>query len=128
MSHVRVVASTVALLALTACGGVAGPGGTDLGAATGPGDAVAGEPLYQNNCAQCHGTDLRGTDQGPPHLSEVYEPGHHADISFVLAVQRGVQPHHWNFGPMPAIPELDEQEIADIIAYVRERQREAGIE
>ena len=40
---------------------------------------VKGEQLYAANCAECHGADLRGTDKGPSHLSEVYEPGHHAD-------------------------------------------------
>ncbi|MEN8239719.1 MAG: cytochrome c, partial [Actinomycetota bacterium] len=34
---------------------------------------TAGEPLYQASCASCHGTDLRGTDKGPSHLSVVYE-------------------------------------------------------
>ena len=41
--------------------------------------AASGGQLYAANCAECHGADLRGTDKGPSHLSEVYEPGHHAD-------------------------------------------------
>jgi mono/diheme cytochrome c family protein len=53
-------------------------------------DLVAsGELLYAANCAECHGVDLRGTDKGPSHLSEVYEPGHHGDGAFLLAVQAG---------------------------------------
>ena len=91
------------------------------------GDPVAGAALYANNCASCHGADLRGTDMGPPHLHPVYEPGHHGDASFRLAVQRGVQPHHWDFGPMPPIDGLSDAEVDDIIAYVRQEQRAAGI-
>lgn len=91
------------------------------------GDPVAGRALYADNCASCHGADLRGTDMGPPHLHQVYEPGHHADASFRLAVQRGVQPHHWDFGPMPPVEGLSDAEVDDIIAYVRQEQRAAGI-
>ena len=50
---------------------------------------AAGEPLYQASCAQCHGTDLRGTSLGPSHLSIVYEPNHHGDAAFVLAAKPG---------------------------------------
>ena len=58
-------------------------------------DLVAsGEQLYAANCAECHGADLRGTDKGPSHLSEVYEPGHHADGAFLFAVQNGSRAHH----------------------------------
>ena len=89
---------------------------------------TAGEPLYQANCAQCHGTDLRGTDQGPSHLSIVYEPNHHGDAAFVLAVQRGVPQHHWPFGDMEPIPGLTTRELEAITAYVREQQRLKGFE
>ncbi len=120
----RAIATGLGLAALAACAPTT-PGSE---AAQSVGDAVAGEPLYQNNCAQCHGTDLRGTDQGPPHLDKVYESGHHADISFTLAVERGVPAHHWDFGPMPPIEGLTADDVADIIAYVREQQRAVGIE
>lgn len=113
----------VVIGSLAACGeATSAPGSAD------PGVAERGEDLYQTNCAQCHGADLRGTDQGPPHLDVVYEPGHHGDAAFVMAVRRGVQPHHWNYGAMPPIEGLSDQDIADIISYVREQQRRVGIE
>ncbi len=89
---------------------------------------AAGEPLYQANCAQCHGADLRGTNLGPSHLSIVYEPNHHGDGAFVLAIQRGVRGHHWSFGDMAPVQGLGEDDIAAIIAYVREQQRLEGFE
>lgn len=92
-------------------------------------DLVAtGEQLYAASCAECHGTDLRGTDKGPSHLSEVYEPGHHGDGAFLLAVTAGVRPHHWDFGAMPPIEGLSPDDIDAIVAFVREQQRIQGFE
>ncbi len=101
------------------------PDGTSAGA--GPGDPAVGAQLYGANCAQCHGADLGGTAQGPPFLDKIYAPNHHADASFSRAVANGVQPHHWGFGAMPAQPQIDDVELADIIAYVRQEQSAAGI-
>lgn len=125
----RVLALAVVLLVATACAG-AGDDGTSQDAATtlASGDVAAGRTLYEANCASCHGVDLQGTDKGPPHIHPVYEPSHHADVSFRLAVARGAAQHHWEFGPMPPIAGLAEQDVTDIIAYVREQQRAAGIE
>lgn len=87
-----------------------------------------GEPLYQQHCAQCHGADLRGTDLGPSHLSIVYEPNHHGDAAFLVAVSRGSPAHHWDFGPMQPITGLTQEDVAAITAYVREQQRINGFE
>lgn len=88
---------------------------------------VAGRDLYDLHCAQCHGSGGFGTTQGPPLVHDVYRPGHHADISFHLAVQRGVRSHHWNFGDMPPQPNVPVGRIQEIVDYVRWVQREAGI-
>lgn len=115
----------VALAVLTACGG-AGSGGdppqqdTEL--------VEEGRILYADNCAQCHGEDLRGTDHGPSFLSPIYEPGHHGDGAFLLAVQNGVRAHHWQFGDMPPVEGLSADDVEAIVAYVRETQRTEGFE
>lgn len=119
-----VAVAFVLTLSVTACGSSDEPTSVALDDP----ELALGAEVYLQSCASCHGTDLRGTDQGPPHLDIVYEPSHHSDVAFQLAVQRGVAQHHWNFGPMPPIPGLDEADIADITAYVREQQRAAGIE
>ncbi len=114
-------------LVLAACGG----GGTDGDTGIEPQDpelVAEGAELYAANCAECHGEDLRGTDRGPSHLSRVYEPGHHADGAFLLAVFIGSRQHHWNFGPMPPVEGLSEEDVEAIIAFVRERQRIEGFE
>lgn len=89
---------------------------------------AAGEELYAANCAECHGADLRGTDRGPSHLSEVYVPSHHSDGSFQVAVIAGSPQHHWNFGPMPPVEGLSEADVEAIVAFVRETQRTEGFE
>ena len=90
--------------------------------------ARTGKNLFGENCAACHGQSASGTEQGPPLVHRIYEPNHHADYSFVLAAKNGVRSHHWGFGDMPPVPDITEQEIASIIAFVREVQRANGID
>ncbi len=87
-----------------------------------------GSALYQEHCASCHGSDLRGTEQGPSHLSKVYEPSHHPDASFRIAITRGASAHHWGFGDMPPVPGLSDAEVTAIIEFIREQQGLHGFE
>lgn len=89
--------------------------------------AAAGKQAFDANCAECHGANGTGTDKGPPLIHRIYNPGHHADESFFRAVQNGVRRHHWNFGDMPAQPQVTKRQVADIVAYVREVQVANGI-
>ncbi len=91
-------------------------------------DAGRGVELYATNCASCHGSDLRGTDRGPSHLSIVYEPNHHSDDSFRSAIAQGARAHHWNFGDMPAMAGLDDDEVDAVIAFIRSEQQRQGFE
>ena len=84
--------------------------------------ALAGEKLFIANCSMCHGARAGGTNQGPPLVHQIYEPGHHSNASFVIAVARGVRAHHWDYGNMPAVPSLEIDEIHQVICYVRELQ------
>jgi len=86
-----------------------------------------GKVLYEQNCASCHGADLKGSDKGPPFLHRVYEPSHHADLAFQLAVKNGTRAHHWKFGDMKPVPGLTPDDVAHITAYVRAEQRRADI-
>lgn len=106
-----------------ACGGE-----DDLPGATDSSDlAGSGRDAFEANCAACHGKDLEGTKAGPPFLDPIYAPDHHPDEAFYAAVENGVQPHHWKFGPMPPQPAVSEEQVEQIVAYVRSRQQEAGI-
>ncbi len=91
------------------------------------GAAASGKVVFDRNCVACHGANAAGGQGGPPLVHKIYEPGHHADISFVLAVKNGVRQHHWSFGSMPPIPGVSEAEVGQIITYVRTLQRANGI-
>lgn len=93
-----------------------------------PSEHQAGLAAFDANCAQCHGDRALGTEQGPPLVHTIYEPSHHADLAFVMAAQRGVRAHHWQFGDMPPLPHLEHEQILSIIAYVRFLQEKVGIE
>jgi len=86
-----------------------------------------GKALYNQNCASCHGADLKGSDKGPPLLHRVYEPSHHSDLAFQLAVKNGTRAHHWQFGDMKPVPGLSPDDVAHMTAYVRSEQRKVGI-
>ncbi len=90
--------------------------------------SYSGEESFTQRCAVCHGPVAGGTAAGPPLVHRLYEIGHHPDFSFRNAVNNGVQAHHWNFGDMPAIPNVPPEEIDAIICHVRDLQRADGIE
>ncbi len=88
-----------------------------------------GQLSFEENCASCHGINgAGGTDNGPPLVHPIYEPGHHPDTSFVRAAMSGVPSHHWNFGDMPNIEGVNQQDALRIASYIREIQRANGIE
>ena len=135
-SLLRAVARlTLVLLVIggASCGGdsdTEGPDGAAAPTSTSPYDpelVAEGERAYQETCAECHGDDLNGTDDGPPFLDAIYAPNHHPDEAFFAAVAGGVQPHHWDFGAMPPQTNVTQEEVQAIVAYIRTKQIEAGI-
>lgn len=90
--------------------------------------AKLGEELFKENCATCHGQNAVG-QQGvaPPLVHKIYEPSHHGDQSFQMAVAMGVRSHHWKFGNMAAIEGPSREDVFQITQYVRELQRANGI-
>ena len=89
--------------------------------------AAAGNITFDANCAACHGKNGSGSQIGPPLIHDTYNPGHHSDESFRLAVRQGVRQHHWPFGDMPAQPQVSDAQLQDITRYVRELQQANGI-
>jgi mono/diheme cytochrome c family protein len=124
---IRVALGAVAVLVLTACGSSTDTGDKGISPQD-PGLVAEGAGMYQASCASCHGGDLRGTDRGPSFLSIVYEPGHHSDVAFLFAVQRGTNAHHWRFGDMPRIDGVTPEDVDAIVAFVRETQRVEGFD
>jgi len=89
--------------------------------------ARSGKMAFDDNCAECHGENATGTGDGPPLLHDYYNPGHHADGAFHVAIARGVRQHHWNFGNMPPQRQVSEEQARLIVRYVREMQVANGI-
>ena len=118
----RVIVSA-SLLTLLIAGGACGEGGGDI-----EGDAVArGEVLFTSNCVVCHGEQAMGNPNGPPLVHELYAADSYSDEEFRTAVNEGVPQRHWDAGAMPSMRGLSDEQIDDIIAYVHEKQREAGL-
>lgn len=91
--------------------------------------SAIGAKVFEARCASCHGENAAGKQgYGPPLVHVIYEPGHHGDMAFLLAVQNGVRGHHWPFGNMPPVAGLTSGEVDSVVAYVRELQRANGIE
>ena len=55
-------------------------------------DAEIGKRVFEARCAACHGKNAGGVEgSGPPLVHVIYEPSHHGDASFLLAVRNGVR-------------------------------------
>lgn len=112
------------VVALGGCGGETGDAGS---VALGEGDPDAGRELYATHCVSCHGDEGLGSTTGPPLVTELYAPPELGDQDVANAITEGVAQQHWEFGPMPGTPGLGSQEVADLVAYVRALQRDAGL-
>ncbi|MGR3289616.1 MAG: c-type cytochrome [Paracoccaceae bacterium] len=92
------------------------------------GNAAIGKRVFDAKCAACHGLNAAGRDGlAPPLVHRIYEPSHHGDVVFLLAVRNGVRPHHWRFGAMPPVEGLSDAEVGLIVDYIRALQKENGI-
>ncbi len=90
--------------------------------------ASVGKVAFDAKCSACHGANATGLEGlAPPLVHKIYEPGHHSDEAFYVAVQNGVRAHHWKFGNMPPVDGLTRADVKGIVAYIRELQQENGI-
>lgn len=91
------------------------------------GAQLSGQALFAKYCSACHGQVGEGGDKGPPLIHKIYEPSHHGDEAFFAAALLGARAHHWPFGDMPKVEGITEQEVGDIVAFVRKVQSANGI-
>ncbi|MBI5878212.1 MAG: c-type cytochrome [Chloroflexi bacterium] len=140
---------TAALLALTACGSplppastggmpVASSGGGAVKVSAGAqkyaslkGEADKGNKIFHGTCNACHGDDAKGkVGLGKNLVVSPYLKGI-SDADFVLFVTKGrpaSDPANTTKVDMPAKggnPALSDQDLADVVAYVRSLQRAA---
>lgn len=95
-------------------------------------EAMSGEPIYQENCAACHGIDGEGQFPqaplepdstgrigAPPH-NETGHTWHHTDTLLLRYVKEGGFANPERFYTMPAFGDiLTEEEIWLVIAYIK---------
>ena len=86
-----------------------------------------GKLNYETYCSSCHGKTARGTDKGPTFISPIYHPGHHSDGAFFVAARNGARAHHWHFGNMAPVPEVNDSQLEYIVKYVRAVQQANGL-
>lgn len=108
MRHLWTAAAVAAALALFACGGT-DSGDSGRGALALEGDPERGAVLFANICAPCHGADGSGGSQGVDLRDHL---GHHTDEELVGILANGS-------GRMADPGLQDDQEIADLLAYLR---------
>lgn len=91
-----------------------GPAQTQQVPAVDPAVLERGRGLYSVNCASCHGSEARGGETGPNLLRSSFVLDDHDGESLSPVVQSG-RPEKG----MPARPDLTDQQVKDIAAFLR---------
>jgi len=88
-----------------------------------------GRQLFAVSCQECHGVDgAGGTRTGPPLIHPMYRENLFPDYVFSKVIREGKREKNWRFGPMKALENLDEQQVEDVIVFVRAAQIASGID
>ena len=87
------------------------------------GDPEAGKVVYEQTCIACHGGDGRGAIEGMPTLDKHQGPLGQPDDVVMGHIMDGFESGNAPMAmpPMGGNPELSESDIADVLAYMRDR-------
>jgi len=80
-----------------------------------------GAAIFAANCAGCHGADGRGGEHAP-NIATAPEVQHLMDRELAGIVRYGI-----SGAGMPAFPSLKQQEVADVVTYLRTLQGRGDI-
>lgn len=97
----------------------------DIGRAAG-GDAAKGRELFVQNCARCHGPAGQGALQTSAFVADRSDA---ELIAFLRAGRRSDDPLNTTGVAMPpkgGNPALTDEQLTDIVAYIRSLQRRRG--
>jgi len=89
------------------------------------GNADHGKELYEGTCIACHGEDGKGAVPGTPDFTSKKGPLTKKDDVLLHEVENGIERPGAALA-MPAMggnPDLSEQDVKDIIAYIRKTFR-----
>ena len=93
-----------------------------------PGDPLAGAPAYRGVCATCHGADLGGVQGlGQPLIPSPFITDQSDDDLVTFIIEGRPIDHPDNFTgvamlPRGGNPSLSNQDIANIVAYIKAQQ------
>jgi len=118
------------LFAFVACGGGAGSQGADAEVkALPPGNAKDGESVFMGTCIKCHGKDATGIEGSGTNLTISEFVKDRTDAKLVEYIKTGRpmnDPLNTTGIAMPpygANPMLTDQDLADVVSYLRSVQR-----
>ena len=74
------------------------------------GDAANGKTIFDSNCAGCHGADGKSGSAGPNLVEGALTALTTAQMAQSVVDGKGI---------MPAFTQLSNQEVADVVAYVK---------
>jgi disulfide bond formation protein DsbB len=126
--RITILGVVVAAMFLAACGG--GSPQPTLSAeaekyASLKGDVAAGKPKFESTCAACHGPDAKGLPGlGKDLTTSTFAIGL-PDAELILFITKGRDPSDplnttgVQMPPRGGNPALTDQDLADIVAYVR---------
>ena len=117
--------------AVGACGGGAGGGSAEAEVQPLPvGNAADGESVYKGTCIKCHGPDVTGIEGSGTNLkiSEFIKAKTDAELVDYIKLGRPMNDPLNTTGiampPYGANPLLTDQDLADVVAYMRTVQRQ----
>ena len=88
-----------------------------------PEDYIAGQKYFHQVCANCHGVDAAGGNKAPTFLQEKFFPTNFTNGKIAKTILNGS-----SSGAMPSQKnKVNDEQIREIIKYIRFSQREAGI-
>ena len=88
-----------------------------------PAEYQVGQTTFHKVCAQCHGADAVGGKGAPTFLQEKFDPKNFPNGRMVRVILNGS-----DSGAMPSQKrKVSDEEIEEIIKYIRHSQREAGV-
>ena len=88
-----------------------------------PDEYLSGQKHFHRVCATCHGEDATGGKKAPTFLKESFNPINFSNVRIANTILNGS-----NSGSMPSQKnKINDEQIREIIKYIRFSQREAGI-
>ena len=88
-----------------------------------PKEYQLGQTSYHRVCAQCHGADAKGGKRAPTFLQVKFNLNNFSNSRIAKTILNGS-----DSGAMPSQQgRLNDEEIREIIKYIRYTQKEAGI-